>query len=71
MRANKDVNNFILIFMKQFTLSSIIVRMLFFSFIWWVLTNGDASSWWIGLPAVILKYHCKHKTFTSRTYCIS
>ena len=54
MRANKDVNNFILIFMKQFTLSSIIVRMLFFSFIWWVLTNGDPSSWWIGLPAVIL-----------------
>lgn len=25
-----------------------------FALIWWVLTDGNASSWWIGLPAVLL-----------------
>lgn len=39
---------------KKVTLSSITVRLLLFLFIWWVLTDGDVSSWWIGLPAVIL-----------------
>lgn len=39
---------------KKVTLSSITVRVLLFLFIWWVLTDGDVSSLWIGLPAVIL-----------------
>ena len=25
-----------------------------YSLIWWVLTNGDGSSWWFGVPAVVL-----------------
>lgn len=25
-----------------------------FSLIWWVLTDGAVSSWWIGVPAVLL-----------------
>jgi len=25
-----------------------------FSLIWWVLTDGVATSWWIGVPAVLL-----------------
>ena len=54
MRTNKVVPNHKLMFMKKITLSSIIVRLLLFLFIWWVLTEGDDSSWWIGLPAVIL-----------------
>lgn len=29
-------------------------RGLIFSVIWWTLTNGSASSWWIGAPAVLL-----------------
>lgn len=34
--------------------STILSRGLFFSLIWWIITGGDASSWWIGLPAVLL-----------------
>ena len=31
-----------------------IYRGVLFLLIWWILTDGVASSWWIGLPAVIL-----------------
>jgi len=33
--------------------STITTRGILFSLIWWVLTNGDISSWWIGVPAVV------------------
>jgi multicomponent Na+:H+ antiporter subunit E len=39
---------------KGYKGSTIATRGLVFSLIWWVLTNGDASSWWIGVPAVVL-----------------
>ena len=32
---------------------SIVFRSLMFLLIWWVLTDGSAASWWIGLPAVL------------------
>lgn len=28
------------------------LRTLLFSFVWWALTDGNAQSWWIGVPAV-------------------
>ncbi|WP_372880585.1 Na+/H+ antiporter subunit E [Psychromonas sp.] len=31
----------------------IAMRVALYSLIWWVLTNGDASSWWFGVPAVV------------------
>ena len=31
-----------------------ITRGLLFSIIWWILTDGSASSWWIGVPVVLL-----------------
>ena len=34
--------------------STIISRGGLFSLIWWVLTDGAATSWWIGVPAVLL-----------------
>lgn len=33
---------------------SVIVRGLLFSFIWLLLSDGVVSSWWIGMPAVLL-----------------
>ena len=33
---------------------SFVSRGLLFSLIWWVLTSGSISSWWIGAPAVLL-----------------
>lgn len=30
------------------------VRLLGFALLWWVLTSGDAGSWLIGVPAVLL-----------------
>jgi len=39
---------------KGYKVSTIVTRGILFSLIWWVLTNGDASSWWIGAPAVVL-----------------
>ena len=35
-------------------LVSILYRGLLFIVIWWLLTDGTASSWWIALPAVIM-----------------
>jgi len=32
---------------------TIATRGILFSLIWWVLTDGDVSSWWIGIPAVV------------------
>jgi multicomponent Na+:H+ antiporter subunit E len=34
--------------------ASIVVRGLFFSLIWWSLSEGDPASWWVGGPAVLL-----------------
>lgn len=34
--------------------SSIISRLGLFALIWWILTDGAAPSWWIGVPAVLL-----------------
>lgn len=34
--------------------STIFSRGVLFSLIWWSLTDGVASSWWIGVPAVLL-----------------
>lgn len=34
--------------------STIVSRGLWFALIWWALTDGAASSWWIGVPAVLL-----------------
>ncbi len=34
--------------------SVIVSRGLFFAFVWWILTDGVAASWAIGLPAVLL-----------------
>ena len=33
---------------------SFILRTLIFLVIWWVITEGNQASWWIGLPAVFL-----------------
>jgi len=33
---------------------SIVLRLATFLLIWWVLTNGAVSSWWFGVPAVLL-----------------
>lgn len=33
---------------------SILSRGILLSIIWWLLTGGDAASWWIGVPAVTL-----------------
>ncbi len=32
----------------------IISRGLLFSIIWWILTDGAVSSWWVGVPVVLL-----------------
>lgn len=34
--------------------STIVSRGVLFSLIWWILTDGVASSWWIGVPTVLL-----------------
>lgn len=34
--------------------STIVSRGALFLLIWWALTDGVASSWWIGVPAVLL-----------------
>ena len=34
--------------------SSILSRGSLFSLVWWILADGAASSWWIGVPAVLL-----------------
>ena len=38
----------------RYSWSTVISRGGLFSLIWWVLTDGAAPSWWIGVPAVLL-----------------
>lgn len=33
--------------------STVATRALLYSLVWWVLSDGNAQSWWIGVPAVI------------------
>lgn len=33
---------------------SILLRLGTFALIWWILSNGEASSWWFGIPAILL-----------------
>jgi multicomponent Na+:H+ antiporter subunit E len=40
--------------MKKETLLSIVLRGTIFLFIWWILTNGEVASLWVGVPAVVL-----------------
>ncbi len=54
MKTKLKSTGFVYVFVKNITLSSLVVRISLFLLTWWVLTDGDASSWWIGLPAVIL-----------------
>lgn len=35
-------------------LLGVLRRGLLFALVWWVLVGGDAESWWIGVPAVLL-----------------
>ena len=39
---------------ERISWSTIVWRGVLFSLIWWVLTDGAAPSWWIGVPAVLL-----------------
>lgn len=34
--------------------STIVSRAVLFSLVWWILVDGAAPSWWIGVPAVLL-----------------
>lgn len=39
---------------KKTSWSTSVSRGVLFSLIWWILTDGAVSSWWIGVPAVFL-----------------
>lgn len=52
--TKKIVTNLVHVLMKKDTLLSIVIRGGLFLFIWWILTDGDTSSWWMGLPVVML-----------------
>ncbi|EXJ10111.1 MULTISPECIES: Na+/H+ antiporter subunit E [Nitrincola] len=39
---------------RGFTPSSFIVRSLVGGLFWWIISEGDASSWMIGLPSVLI-----------------
>lgn len=54
MKTKLKSTGLLYVFLKNVTLPSLVFRISFFLLTWWVLTDGDASSWWIGLPAVIL-----------------
>jgi len=34
--------------------STVASRALLFSLVWWALSDGNAQSWWVGVPAVLL-----------------
>ena len=34
--------------------ASVVTRSFVFALIWWILTDGNSQSWWIGAPAVLL-----------------
>ncbi|QOY53184.1 Na+/H+ antiporter subunit E [Candidatus Sulfurimonas baltica] len=40
-------------FIKNIALSSVAVRGFLFLLIWWVLTDGNISSLWLGVPSVV------------------
>ena len=54
MKTKLKSPGFLYVFIKNATLSSLVFRISLFLLTWWVLTDGDASSWWVGLPAVLL-----------------
>lgn len=54
MKTKLKSNGVLYFIMKNITLSSLLFRISLFLLTWWILTDGNASSWWIGLPAVIL-----------------
>ncbi len=39
---------------ERISWSTLVSRGVLFSLIWWILTAGAESSWWIGVPAVLL-----------------
>jgi len=39
---------------ERISWSTLVSRGGLFSLIWWILTDGAAPSWWIGVPAVLL-----------------
>ena len=41
-------------FLTNVSWSTLVSRGLLFSLIWWIVTDGAVTSWWIGVPAVLL-----------------
>lgn len=41
-------------YIKTSRVQSFILRALIFVIIWWVVTDANMSSWWIGIPAVVI-----------------
>jgi multicomponent Na+:H+ antiporter subunit E len=41
--------------------SGLVFRTLLFSFIWWILSAGEITSWYIGIPAVAVSVYLSHK----------
>ena len=39
---------------KKYSYSSLLSRGAWFALIWWILTDGAVSSWWIGVPTIVL-----------------
>jgi multicomponent Na+:H+ antiporter subunit E len=37
---------------QEISWSTVASRSLLFALVWWMLTEGDAQSWWFGIPAV-------------------
>ena len=46
--------------LRAYPILSIILRTLVFLLIWWMLTNGNSASWWIGVPAVVIAVITSH-----------
>ncbi len=36
------------------TITTLLNRVVLFTFLWFLLTGGAASSWWVGLPAILV-----------------
>ena len=41
--------------------SSLLFRTLLFSFIWWILSAGEITSWYLGVPVVVLAVYVSSK----------
>ena len=39
---------------QQIDWPTIVSRVLLFSLIWWLLSDGNTQSWWVGAPAILL-----------------